>query len=36
VCCGKVVHVNMVVRLHCKKILVPDSYSGEERLREWR
>jgi len=34
VCCGKVACVDMVVRLCRKTILVPDSYSSKEIMRE--
>ncbi len=34
VCCGKVVNVDIVVRLRRKEILVPDDFLGEGSMRE--
>jgi hypothetical protein len=34
VCCGKVVDVDIVVRLCCKEILVPDDFLGKGNMRE--
>ncbi len=34
VCCGKVVDVDIVVRLHRKEILVPDDFLGKGSTRE--
>ncbi len=33
-CCGEVVDVDIVVRLHRKEILVPDAFLGEGSMRE--
>ncbi len=33
-CCGKVVDVDIVVRLRCKEILVPDDFLGKGSMRE--
>ena len=34
VSCGKVVDVDIVVRLRCKEILVPDNFLGKSNMRE--
>ncbi len=33
-CCGKVVDVDIVVRLRRKEILVPDDFLGKDNMRE--
>ena len=34
VCCGEVLNVGIVVRLHCEEILVSDDFLGEGNMRK--
>ncbi len=33
-CCGEVLDVDIVVRLHCEEIRVPDDFIGEGNMRK--